>query len=137
MDDTAAAVRRAGEEEQTAEMKRRRDELDAVTSTADMLLIRGNSGIYEDRHKALMRQYLRETGDEWIDPPRCSVTDDAWPTSARRLRRRRCARWSHRSYRTSVIAYATPLSDESLKLMGSMARTRETTVAPTGLLRPH
>ena len=48
----------------------RREAVEAITGAADLLLTRGQDDIYEDSRESLMRQYRRETGEDWIDPPR-------------------------------------------------------------------
>ena len=49
---------------------RRREAVEAITEAADQLLTRGQAEIYEAERELLIRQYLRETGEEWVDPPR-------------------------------------------------------------------
>ncbi|KAI9755061.1 MAG: hypothetical protein M1815_005226 [Lichina confinis] len=52
---------------QAQAQQRRRDDLDAITGAADLLLTRGQANIYDDTREALTRQYRRETGDEWVE----------------------------------------------------------------------
>ena len=49
---------------------RRREAVEAVTGAADQLLTRGQTEIYDAERELLMRQYSRETGEEWVDAPR-------------------------------------------------------------------
>lgn len=63
---------------QAQAQQRRRDDLDAITGAADLLLTRGQANIYDDTREALTRQYRREKGDEWVEPTR---RDDASPPS--------------------------------------------------------
>ena len=46
---------------------RRRETVEAITGAADQLLSRGQASIYEVEREMLMRQYKRETGEEWVD----------------------------------------------------------------------
>ncbi|KAH0566019.1 hypothetical protein GP486_000569 [Trichoglossum hirsutum] len=48
---------------------RRREGVEAITGAADVLLTRGQSEIYEESREMLIRQYRRETGEDWVDPP--------------------------------------------------------------------
>lgn len=45
----------------------RRETVEAITGAADQLLSRGQANIYEVERAMLMRQYKRETGEEWVD----------------------------------------------------------------------
>lgn len=45
----------------------RRETVEAITGAADQLLSRGQTNIYEVERAMLMRQYKRETGEEWVD----------------------------------------------------------------------
>lgn len=51
-----------------AEVKRRAA-VEAITEAADQLLTRGQTEIYDAERELLMRQYARETGEQWTDPP--------------------------------------------------------------------
>ncbi|KAI9854748.1 MAG: hypothetical protein M1813_000869 [Trichoglossum hirsutum] len=48
---------------------RRREDVEAITGAADILLTRGQTEIYEASREMLIRQYRRETGEDWVDPP--------------------------------------------------------------------
>ena len=48
--------------------RRRREAVEEITSAADLLLTRGQTDIYDAEKELLMRQYRRETGDEWVEP---------------------------------------------------------------------
>jgi len=50
----------------TAEIKRK-EAVEAITVAADGLLTRGQTDIYDQERAMLMRQYKRETGEDWID----------------------------------------------------------------------
>ena len=49
---------------------RRREAVEAITGAADQLLTRGQTEIYEAEREMLMRQYSRETGEDWVDAPK-------------------------------------------------------------------
>lgn len=55
---------------------RRREAVEGITGAADQLLGRGQTEIYEAQREALIRQYGRETGDEWFDAPITEMQDD-------------------------------------------------------------
>lgn len=46
-----------------------REAVNVITGAADQLLTRGQTEIYEQEREMLIRQYRRETGDEWVEPP--------------------------------------------------------------------
>ncbi|MCJ1336472.1 hypothetical protein MMC09_001748 [Bachmanniomyces sp. S44760] len=48
----------------------RRQAVEAITGAADQLLTRGQTEIYEQEREMLMRQYQRETGEAWAEPPK-------------------------------------------------------------------
>jgi CD2 antigen cytoplasmic tail-binding protein 2 len=45
----------------------RREAVEAITGAADQLLTRGQADIYDAEREVLMRQYRRETGEDWVD----------------------------------------------------------------------
>ena len=47
----------------------RREAVETITGAADQLLTRGQTEIYDAERELLMRQYKRETGDDWVDAP--------------------------------------------------------------------
>ncbi|KAL9137944.1 MAG: hypothetical protein Q9175_000854 [Cornicularia normoerica] len=49
---------------------RRREAVEAITGAADQLFTRGQTEIYDAEREVLMRQYSRETGEDWIDAHR-------------------------------------------------------------------
>lgn len=49
---------------------RRREAVEAITGAADQLLTRGQTDIYDQEREILMRQYSRDTGEPWNDPPK-------------------------------------------------------------------
>ena len=54
--------------EDPAETQRRKA-VEEITEAANQLLTRGQGEIYDAERELLMRQYKRETGDDWADPP--------------------------------------------------------------------
>ncbi|OAX84067.1 hypothetical protein ACJ72_01571 [Emergomyces africanus] len=53
-------------EDNPAEAARKRA-IDDITGAADILLSRGQTEIYDAQRELLMRQYKRETGEDWVD----------------------------------------------------------------------
>lgn len=47
----------------------RREAVEAITNSATQLFDQGQLDIYEAEREVLMRQYRRETGEDWVDPP--------------------------------------------------------------------
>jgi len=60
-DDDAAAHDDAAEQA-------RRNKVEAITGAADILMTRGQAEIYDTERELLVRQYRRETGEEWKEP---------------------------------------------------------------------
>ena len=54
-------------EEDLAEAKRRSD-IEAITGAADLLLTRGQPEVYDAEREVLVRQYKKETGEDWAEP---------------------------------------------------------------------
>lgn len=55
--------------EENPEETRRKKAIDEVTGAADLLLTRGQIEIYDQEREMLTRQFRRETGEDWVDPP--------------------------------------------------------------------
>lgn len=55
--------------EENPEEVARRKAIDDVTGAADLLLMRGQTEIYDQEREMLTRQFKRDTGEDWIDPP--------------------------------------------------------------------
>jgi CD2 antigen cytoplasmic tail-binding protein 2 len=60
-------------DEDSAEAKRRND-VEAITGAADLLLTRGQPEIYDAERELLVRQYKKETGEEWKEPKQSNGT---------------------------------------------------------------
>ncbi|KAL2812099.1 hypothetical protein BJX63DRAFT_397529 [Aspergillus granulosus] len=60
----------------------RKKTIETITGAADILMARGQAEIYDIEREMLTRQYRRETGEEWIDPPQSkdTATADAEPS---------------------------------------------------------
>ncbi|KAL9120809.1 MAG: hypothetical protein Q9187_002635 [Circinaria calcarea] len=54
---------------------KRRQAVEAITGAADQLLTRGQNEIYDAEREMLMRQYRRETDEDWVDPPQEQTQD--------------------------------------------------------------
>ncbi|KAK7536572.1 hypothetical protein IWX49DRAFT_257766 [Phyllosticta citricarpa] len=65
-DEDAMDVDAAPKEEDPAE-KKRRETVEAITGAADQLFSRGQTDIYEQERELLIRQYKRETGEDWVE----------------------------------------------------------------------
>lgn len=46
-----------------------REKINTITGAADQLLTRGQTDIYEHEREMLIRQYGRESGEAWVEPP--------------------------------------------------------------------
>lgn len=53
-----------------------REAVAAITGAADQLLTRGQMDIYEQEREMLVRQYQKETGEYWVEPPVEEIADD-------------------------------------------------------------
>lgn len=58
----------------------RKQAIDAITGAADVLMTRGQADIYDTERELLTRQYRRETGEDWVDPPTAEYTDTGHAT---------------------------------------------------------
>lgn len=68
-------------EEDPAEVARKKA-VEEITGAADALLSRGQTEIYEAERELLTRQYKRETGEDWIDPPETDITEESRTTDS-------------------------------------------------------
>ncbi|KAI1809496.1 hypothetical protein GGS20DRAFT_580654 [Poronia punctata] len=67
-------------EAEDPEQKRIKDAVDAITDAADKLLGRDRPDVYDRERERLIREYVRETDEEWIEPVQQqaeAVTGDA------------------------------------------------------------
>ena len=63
------------EDEDLTEAKRKAV-VESITESAELLLGRNQAEIYDAERELLVRQYRRETGEEWVDPPEQEVVED-------------------------------------------------------------
>ncbi|KAM5485137.1 hypothetical protein McanCB56680_002057 [Microsporum canis] len=63
------------QEKDPAEAQKRRA-VEEITEAADLLLSRGQTDIYDTERELLTRLYQRETGEQWVDPPRPEMVVD-------------------------------------------------------------
>ena len=87
---------KADEEEDVAETNRR-EAVEDITGAADLLLTRGQADIYDDTREALIRQYRRETGEEWVEPPQNDTrksSDEDGDTSTQQTNKQWEYRWT-------------------------------------------
>ena len=54
-----------------------REAINDITGAADQLLTRGQTEIYEQEREMLIRQYRRETGEDWVEPPVQEVVEES------------------------------------------------------------
>jgi len=54
-------------------VEKRKQAIEDITGAADILLTRGQTEIYDAQRELLIRQYRRETGEEWVDPPHSNL----------------------------------------------------------------
>ena len=57
-----------GMAEEDAMERRRKELVGAITGAADLLMTRGQTEIYDAERELLIRQYERETGQDWVEP---------------------------------------------------------------------
>lgn len=54
----------------------RRNAVEAITEAADRLLRRGQTDIYDAEQEMLVRQYKKETGEDWVEPRSVDTNQD-------------------------------------------------------------
>lgn len=59
---------------------KRQQNVEAITSAADLLLTRGKTEIYDTERELLIRQWTRETGEQWTEPSegKQNTQDKSW-----------------------------------------------------------
>ena len=60
-----------------------RQKVEAITGAADILMTRGQAEIYDIERELLVRQYRRETGEDWVEP--AEQSDEAHANSMEQL----------------------------------------------------
>jgi len=62
-----------GKEAEDPEEAHRKEMVEKITGAADILLTRGQPEVYDETRESLMRQYRRETGEDWVNPVEASA----------------------------------------------------------------
>ncbi|KAF4961461.1 hypothetical protein FSARC_10170 [Fusarium sarcochroum] len=65
-----------GENTEDPEQKRIKTSIDAITEAADKLLSRDHEEIYEQERELLVREYRKETGEDWVEPEAAEANQD-------------------------------------------------------------
>ena len=65
-----------GEEAEDPEQKKIKASIDAITEAADKLLSRDYEEIYEQERELLVREYRKETGEDWVEPAKQGEDDE-------------------------------------------------------------
>ncbi|KAF9877744.1 Lin1 family protein [Colletotrichum karsti] len=65
------------EKEMTPEQVKRKEAIEAITDAADKLLSRDRVEIYDEEREMLVREWQRETGEEWVEPKEEATAEDA------------------------------------------------------------
>jgi CD2 antigen cytoplasmic tail-binding protein 2 len=65
-----------GEEAEDPEQKKIKASIDAITEAADKLLSRDYEEIYEQERELLVREYRKETGEDWVEPAKQDEDDE-------------------------------------------------------------
>lgn len=55
---------------------KRKQQVEAITAAADLLLTRGQAEVYDTERELLVRQYTRETGEQWVEPAATELEDE-------------------------------------------------------------
>ncbi|PVH80930.1 Lin1 family protein [Cadophora sp. DSE1049] len=63
-------------EDEDPEQVRIREAVNKITGAADQLLTRGQTEIYDQEREMLIRQYRREAGEDWVEPPEEEVAEN-------------------------------------------------------------
>jgi CD2 antigen cytoplasmic tail-binding protein 2 len=67
-DDDMEVDKPKGKEADDPAEVQRKEMVERITEAADILLTRGQPEVYDETRESLMRQYRRETGEDWVDP---------------------------------------------------------------------
>ncbi|KAM0427325.1 hypothetical protein ACHAPT_007760 [Fusarium lateritium] len=66
----------SGDGNQDAAQQRVKASIDAITDAADKLLSRDHEDIYDQERELLVREYRRETGEDWVEPEAAEADRD-------------------------------------------------------------
>ncbi|KAH8146798.1 uncharacterized protein LAJ45_09172 [Morchella importuna] len=70
-----------GKEPEDPVEARRKEAVERITGAADRLLTRGQNEIYDETRESLIRQYRRESGEDWVEPKAPAAQDNGAPVS--------------------------------------------------------
>ncbi|WYZ37256.1 hypothetical protein EsH8_II_000762 [Colletotrichum jinshuiense] len=65
------------EKELSPEQVKRKEAIEAITDAADKLLSRDRAEIYDEEREMLVREWQRETGEQWVEPAKEEASEDA------------------------------------------------------------
>ncbi|TDZ23449.1 LIN1-like protein [Colletotrichum orbiculare MAFF 240422] len=65
------------EKELSPEQAKRKEDIEAITDAADKLLSRDHAEIYDEEREMLVREWQRETGEQWVEPKEETAQDNA------------------------------------------------------------
>lgn len=71
--------------EEDPEQARIKAAISAITDAADKLLSRDYEEVYDQERELLVREYRRETGEEWVEPERRADEDEAAAPASSRM----------------------------------------------------
>ncbi|OHE99266.1 Lin1 family protein [Colletotrichum orchidophilum] len=74
-DEEAMDVERE-KEQLSPEQQKRKEAIEAITDAADKLLSRDHAEIYDEEREMLVREWQRETGEQWVEPARDDADED-------------------------------------------------------------
>ncbi|KAF6820029.1 Lin1 family protein [Colletotrichum sojae] len=64
------------DKELSPEQVRRKEAIEAITDAADKLLSRDHAEIYDEEREMLVREWQRETGEDWVEPATEETSED-------------------------------------------------------------
>ncbi|KAK6226013.1 Lin1 family protein [Colletotrichum tabaci] len=64
------------EKELTPDQQKRKEAIEAITDAADKLLSRDHAEIYDQEREVLVREWQRETGEQWVEPAKEDASED-------------------------------------------------------------
>ena len=73
VDQVAAAGKEASEDQEKTRIK---NVIDSITEAADRLMGRGRPDVYDKERELLIRDYRRETEEDWVEPERKETAED-------------------------------------------------------------
>ncbi|KAF6834332.1 lin1 family protein [Colletotrichum plurivorum] len=64
------------DKELSPEQVKRKEAIEAITDAADKLLSRDHAEIYDEEREMLVREWQRETGEDWVEPATEETSED-------------------------------------------------------------